>query len=44
MRVSAGNTGDVRIAFKINYMKFQTFGGGALPDFATELAVVRQPN
>jgi hypothetical protein len=44
MRVSAGNDGDLRVAFKINYMKFQNYGGAALKDFAADLAIVRQPN
>jgi hypothetical protein len=44
MRVSPGNEGDVKVAFKINYMKFQNYGGAALTDFAADLAIVRQPN
>ena len=45
MRVSAGNGSDVRVAFKINYMKFQNYGGGAtLQDFASDLALIQQPN
>ena len=43
-RVTPGTTGDVRVAFKINYMKFQSFGSAKLADFAADLAIVRQPN
>jgi hypothetical protein len=44
MRVSSGSGSDVRVAFKINYMKFQNYGGSAsLKDFASELSLVR-PN
>jgi hypothetical protein len=45
MRVSSGNGGDVRVAFKINYMKFQSYSGGkSLQDFSSDLTLVRQPN
>jgi hypothetical protein len=44
MRVSPGSTGDFKVAFKINYMKFQNYGAATLKDFAPELASVRQPN
>lgn len=45
MRVSsATNSGDVRVAFKINYMKFQNYGGATLQDFAADLAIVHHPN
>jgi len=45
MRVSSGTGGDVRVAFKINYMKFQSFGSSpSLQEFASDLALVRQPN
>jgi hypothetical protein len=44
-RVSAGTGGDVRVAFKINYMKFQNYGANpSLKDFASDLALVRHPN
>ena len=44
VRVTPGIRGDVRVAFKINYMKFQNFGGATLADFAADLAIVQQPN
>ena len=45
VRVSSENGNDLRVAFKINYMKFQSFGSSAsLKDFASDLALVRQPN
>jgi len=44
MRVSPATAGDVRVAFKINYMKFQNYGNAGLPEFTADLAIVRQPN
>ena len=43
-RVTPAAGGNVRVAFKINYMKFQNYGGAGLADFAADLAIVRQPN
>ena len=43
-RVSPNDGGDVQVAFKINYMKFQNYGGTTIPEFAADLAIVRQPN
>jgi len=43
-RVMPTAEGDVRVAFKINYMKFQNYGSGTLHDFAAELATIQQPN
>jgi PilZ domain len=43
-RVTAGTSGDVRVAFKINYMKFQNFAGTGLAEFAADLSLMHQPN
>ena len=43
IRVSSDNSGDVKVAFKINYMKFQNYGGG-VANFPGDLTLMRQPN
>ena len=43
MRVSADEGGETRVAFKINYMKFQKFAA-AVPNLAADLGLLQQPN
>jgi len=44
-RVTSGSGGEMRVAFKINYMKFQNYAGSrTLADFASDLGIVQQPN
>ena len=45
MRVVSGTSGEVRVAFKINYMKFQSFTATSkLTDIASGVGIVQQPN